>query len=100
MYQKSYIHVLHEVDEPVSLEDDDEGEEGDDHDRLDVEDHVDGVGKPQIGLLHDQLGEGPPDTGQETRRSTELVQKYIISTEFYNVQTQFLKINIAQFVQT
>ena len=32
-----------------------EGEEGDDHDGLDVEDHVDGVGQAQIGLLHDQL---------------------------------------------
>jgi hypothetical protein len=30
-----------------------------------VEDHVDGVGQPQVGLLHDQLWEGPPYPGQK-----------------------------------
>ena len=48
-----------------SLEGDGEGEEDDDHDWLDVVDHVDGVGQPQLGLLHDQLGHGPPDPAQE-----------------------------------
>ena len=42
-----------------------EGQQGHNHDGLDVEDHVDRVGEAQVGLLHDELGQGPPYPRQE-----------------------------------
>ena len=42
-----------------------EGQQGHNHDGLDVEDHVYRVGEAQVGLLHDELGEGPPYPRQE-----------------------------------
>ena len=31
-------------------------------------DHVNRVGQAQAGSLHDQLGQGPPDTRKETKK--------------------------------
>ena len=33
-----------------------------------MEDHVNGVGQAEVGLLHDELGEGPADAGKEAGR--------------------------------
>ena len=60
-----------------------EGEEGDDHDGLDVEDHVDGVGQAQIGLLHDQLWQGPSYTRQ---KAANIIMLFILLVYLYSVQ--------------
>jgi hypothetical protein len=63
-----------------------EGEEGNDHDGLDMEDHVDRVGQAHVGLLHYQLGQRPPYTGQEAEKKTVLEKRFLV---FYCVREAF-----------
>ena len=57
------------MDKTGTFEPDNEGKDGDEHDGLDVENHVDRIGEFKVRFLHDQLGEGPSDSREKTRHS-------------------------------
>jgi hypothetical protein len=62
------LNVSQTMCDSCSFKPNGEGEEGNDHDGLDMEDHVDRVGQAHVGLLHYQLGQRPPYTGQEAEK--------------------------------
>ena len=49
------LNISQHIDQVGTLEPDDEGKNGDEHDGLDVEDHIYWVGELLVRSLHDQL---------------------------------------------